>query len=237
MSTATYAVGWGKPPLHTRFKKGRSGNPSGKPGPAGLAKQRFLRALCAALEESVEELELSKAGSTLDSIARRTVRDAAQGRMPAVRLVISQLDAERGTEPQTEEDSRVQSADEPEPEPSLVQGKTQGSGKTFLEDMLWPAGQQQAPPADVDSRREPGKEMAPAASGPEREEAKLFSLVQGKTQGNGKIPAGRNCAETNTDGAFHVAAAQTRTGAQPMTGTAVSSGRNIRFGTPPPRMR
>src|SRR5689334_17936258 len=26
-----YAVGYGKPPLHTRFRKGRSGNPRGRP--------------------------------------------------------------------------------------------------------------------------------------------------------------------------------------------------------------
>src|SRR5580700_6198729 len=26
-----YVVGYGKPPLHTRFQKGRSGNPAGRP--------------------------------------------------------------------------------------------------------------------------------------------------------------------------------------------------------------
>ncbi len=41
-SPSPYTVGRGKPPLHTQFKKGQSGNPSGKPGPAKLAKQRFL---------------------------------------------------------------------------------------------------------------------------------------------------------------------------------------------------
>jgi hypothetical protein len=30
-SAAGYAVGYGKPPLHTRFRKGRSGNPLGRP--------------------------------------------------------------------------------------------------------------------------------------------------------------------------------------------------------------
>jgi hypothetical protein len=30
---SNYTIGRGKPPLHTRFQKGQSGNPSGKPGP------------------------------------------------------------------------------------------------------------------------------------------------------------------------------------------------------------
>jgi hypothetical protein len=29
---SNYTVGRGRPPLHTRFQKGQSGNPSGKPG-------------------------------------------------------------------------------------------------------------------------------------------------------------------------------------------------------------
>ena len=29
--TADYPVGYGKPPVHTRFKKGRSGNSKGRP--------------------------------------------------------------------------------------------------------------------------------------------------------------------------------------------------------------
>jgi Family of unknown function (DUF5681) len=30
-SNRNYDVGYGKPPLHSRFKKGRSGNPHGRP--------------------------------------------------------------------------------------------------------------------------------------------------------------------------------------------------------------
>jgi hypothetical protein len=32
---ATYTTGYGKPPLHTRFRKGQSGNPAGRPRKSG----------------------------------------------------------------------------------------------------------------------------------------------------------------------------------------------------------
>src|SRR5580658_8452012 len=97
-STATYAVGRGKPPLHTRFRKGQSGNPSGKPGAAKLAKQRFQRALYAALDGSEAELEIAEPGTVVTGVARRLAREAVSGRIPAIRLLLSLLDAESGTD-------------------------------------------------------------------------------------------------------------------------------------------
>jgi len=94
MSMSTYAVGRGKPPLHTRFQKGQSGNPSGKPGPAKLAKQRFERALFAALDGSTAELEHARPESVMAAVAQQMARDAAAGRPGAVRMLLSLLDAE-----------------------------------------------------------------------------------------------------------------------------------------------
>ena len=44
-SPASYAVGYGKPPAHTRFQKGQSGNPGGRPrrGAAEPAKALALK--------------------------------------------------------------------------------------------------------------------------------------------------------------------------------------------------
>jgi hypothetical protein len=167
---STYAVGRGKPPLHTRFKKGQSGNPSGKPGPAKLAKQRFERALFAALEGSEAELELSKPENVIAGIARRMALDASAGRMQAVRLVLSLLDAENA-KTSTEDDSAELAAEEAELL-SLLQGKTQGNGKEWLEDILWP-----------DDKKEP----APVASARTRNEAQPLSLLQGKSRETEKI--------------------------------------------------
>jgi hypothetical protein len=40
---ADYAVGFRRPPLHTRFKPGVSGNPSGRPKTARTSKRSFIR--------------------------------------------------------------------------------------------------------------------------------------------------------------------------------------------------
>jgi hypothetical protein len=179
-STASYTVGRGRPPLHTRFKKGQSGNPSGKPGPAKLAKQRFQRALYAALGGSEAELEHSKADNVIGAIARQMARDAAAGRVAATRLLLSLLDKESAAD--VEEDAAEQlftGADVF----SLLQGKMQGSEKQWLEEILWPEPGKKPARADGAVGKERAVEPAPACSPRERNEAKPLSLVQGKTQG------------------------------------------------------
>jgi len=91
---SNYAVGRGKPPLHTRFQKGQSGNPSGKPGPAKLARQRFQRALYAALDGETADLRDSLPRGTLEFLARRFALDALGGRIGAMKLILSELDRE-----------------------------------------------------------------------------------------------------------------------------------------------
>ena len=43
--TADYEVGFGRPPVHTRFQTGRSGNPNGRP--------KGIRNLATALEKEL----------------------------------------------------------------------------------------------------------------------------------------------------------------------------------------
>ena len=91
---SNYTIGRGKPPLHTRFQKGQSGNPSGKPGPAKLARQRFQRALHAALEGETADLKDGRPRVNLDVMARRLTLAAAGGDMGAMKLILSELDRE-----------------------------------------------------------------------------------------------------------------------------------------------
>ena len=181
---STYTVGRGKPPLHTRFQKGQSGNPSGRPGPTKLAKQRFERALYAALERSEAELERSKPDTVIAGIARRMALDAVAGRMSAVKLVLSLLEAQSGTSARMEDEAAEQLFTGAELF-SLLQGKNQGNEKQWLEDLLWPEACEKPTQADDDVCEERSGETAPATA-PERTEAEPPSLVQGKTQGSGE---------------------------------------------------
>jgi hypothetical protein len=92
--TPEYAVGRGKPPMHTRFKKGQSGNPSGKPGPAKLVKQRFRQLVHQALGKEKIGLRFSEPRTSLESMANRLVSDAAWGKPMSMRILLSLLDAE-----------------------------------------------------------------------------------------------------------------------------------------------
>jgi hypothetical protein len=85
-----YAVGYGKPPRHTQFKPGRSGNPSGRPKKT----KGFLEILN---KEVLAIVTLGETGgkrqrmSMLQAIARQCVRSAARGDLKATTMVLNLL--------------------------------------------------------------------------------------------------------------------------------------------------
>lgn len=124
-SNSSYKVGPGRPPLHTRFQKGQSGNPSGKPGPAKLARQRFQRALFAALDGETAVLKSASPRSGLEALARRLALDAVGGDMGAARIILAEIDREiaQGDAEEGKKAERATAkarADEPPPVPDYA---------------------------------------------------------------------------------------------------------------------
>ncbi len=96
MSELPYKIGYGRPQVHSRFKKGQSGNPGGKRRPSDLLKENFDIALTVALNADENTLRKIKLGKTVQSLACNIVLHALDGRPSAQRLVLALLDREDG---------------------------------------------------------------------------------------------------------------------------------------------
>ena len=106
-----YEVGYGKPPRHTRFSKGQSGNPRGRP--------RGAKNLNTPLLEVLSEQIIATANGRRRKITKRAaivtqlVNRAATGDLPAIRTLFAMvLDIEGNTNPASPETSPFSAADE-----------------------------------------------------------------------------------------------------------------------------
>ena len=84
-----YVVGRGRPPKASQFKKGASGNPSGRPKGAKGLRTTFKEALSrtVSVSERGQEHELTM----LELIVRRLTNDAAQGKIGCIKMVFDLL--------------------------------------------------------------------------------------------------------------------------------------------------
>jgi len=97
-----YEVGYGKPPRHSRFAKGQSGNPQGRPGGA----KNFSTLLTEALNElvAIAENGARQRISRCQVIIRQLVKRAEKGDLRAAKLVLDfQQQNERRIEPEVSE--------------------------------------------------------------------------------------------------------------------------------------
>ena len=97
-------VGYRKPPRHSRFKKGQSGNPKGRPGGA--------KNLSTLLSEALNELVIVAENggrrkiSKRQAIIKQLVNQSAKGDWRSTKLLLEfQLDIEQRSEPQSSESS------------------------------------------------------------------------------------------------------------------------------------
>ena len=106
-----YEVGYGKPPRHTRFAKGQSGNPRGRPPGA----KSFTTLLDEALNERVLVAENGgrRKVSKRQAIVTQLVNRAATANFPALKILLDFVrDSERRIEPASPESTAFTEADE-----------------------------------------------------------------------------------------------------------------------------
>lgn len=100
-----YDVGYGKPPRHTRFRPGRSGNPSGRPqGPQTLPAD--LRAELAE-DVTLREGELERTFSKQRAILRSLTAKAIEGDAKATAMVLDLVQRLIGATPEPEPESEI----------------------------------------------------------------------------------------------------------------------------------
>ena len=106
-----YEVGYGKPPRHTRFAKGQSGNPRGRPCGA----KNFTTLLEEALNESVTVTENGgrRSVSKRQAIITQLVNRSATADFRAIKLLFDIVrEVERQTEPASPETAEFSEADQ-----------------------------------------------------------------------------------------------------------------------------
>ena len=86
-----YTVGYGKPPLHTQFRKGQSGNPGGRPRRTVPESAKAL-----ALQEAYRTVTVDEDGKALalpaiQAILRSQVALAAKGNVQAQLAVVAAI--------------------------------------------------------------------------------------------------------------------------------------------------
>ena len=109
--TGDYEVGYGRPPRHTRFAKGQSGNPRGRPCGA----KNFTTLLEEALDEPVTVTENGERRkvSKRPAIITQLVNRSATADFRAIKLLFDIVrDIERQTEPASPDTAEFGEADE-----------------------------------------------------------------------------------------------------------------------------
>ena len=108
---SAYAVGYGKPPRHSRFEPGQSGNPRGRlPGSKNLSSL-----LKKALDEPVIVVENNRRRriAKREAIVKQFVNQSAKGDLKATQLLLSILrDLESRVEPGSVDADKFTEADQ-----------------------------------------------------------------------------------------------------------------------------
>jgi hypothetical protein len=129
--TSSYETGYGKPPIRTRFKKGQSGNPTGR----RKGSRNLASALDSALQEkvTVNEGGVRKKVTKKQAALKQIANKAASGDVNGLRILIALLQflEQRSPDPALPT-AQLEEADEKIVMTALARWKAQengGSGK------------------------------------------------------------------------------------------------------------
>mgnify|MGYP001829128696 CR=1 FL=1 len=85
-SNEDYEIGYGKPPKHTRFKPGQSGNPKGRPKKTRNFKTDLQEELQAPI--TITESGQTKVISRQQAVIKRTLEKALQSDLRAAQMLV-----------------------------------------------------------------------------------------------------------------------------------------------------
>src|SRR6516162_11265691 len=110
-SERNYEVGYGRPPRHTRFEPGRSGNPRGRPP----GSKNLSSLLQKALDEPAVVVENNRRRriAKREAIVTQFVNQSAKGDLKATQLLLNILrDLESRAEPGSADAEKITEADQ-----------------------------------------------------------------------------------------------------------------------------
>ena len=83
---AKYKVGYKKPPMHSRFPKGKSGNPRGRPKEAPTVDAVLMKTLRArvTVTENGRRMKMSR----MELIIKQLLNKASAGDLPSIQLLL-----------------------------------------------------------------------------------------------------------------------------------------------------
>lgn len=100
-----YEVGYGKPPKHTQFKLGKSGNPQGRPKGTKNLKTDLTEELCEKIvvHEGGSSRQISKQRAVVKSLVTRTLKGDARAANTLLSMMMRLLDTGEGAQPEESE--------------------------------------------------------------------------------------------------------------------------------------